>query len=50
MPLSSWNELLMKNKTQFLTENQVKYGGSSNSIMEVSRPKRGDVSGFRFIN
>ena len=27
MPLSSWNELFRKNKTQALTENQVKYGG-----------------------
>ena len=27
MPLSSWDELYIKNKTQVLTEDQVKYGG-----------------------
>ena len=62
MPLSSWNELFRKNKTQALTEKQVKYGGKQIQKrwslrlqvhklgLEIKELESGSLKGYKIAN
>ena len=62
MPLSSWNELFIKNKTQSLTENQVKCGGKQTQKrwhlrlqvhklgLEIQELESGSLKGYKIAD